>query len=1029
MKMTMLHTSVKARILLVLGLLVLVQVIYAISYLKSSQETHIENDGRQRLAQTLLRLSGTLEYLFSENKLMQVREEITALDTEPEISAAFLVRGDNTIFASLGQQHIGDSLDLVVRDWRTDDSARLKLLINDGAAENAWIAGSGTAVIGVLPVFMGEAAVSPGGSGQGGGFLVLKYSLTETKNEAINKVYQQCIWQILLMVMAAVVVYTQFSRGVQRSEKSVDSVGDSLLKASLMAGGNEDFTEFGVAATSQRYRAGKEKIQRHLKHMEAILNATAEGIIGFDADGVCVFANRAAHKILRLGPGTDLEGLAVADIFQLAEGGGHGSPWLAFQAQCSTDCRYQLCVYTRAHVQIDLEINCYPMGDDRGSAGLVASFLDVTERKIMAGHLMVKNYAIDASINGIMFTDLDGKINYINKAFTLMWALEQPDRVLGEDAFIFLGPQGLDRSLISVVKSQGYWRGKVVTALEAGGYLHVQLLVSLIKDENDTPILLMFSFMDISEMVHVQEALRQSKETYAKAEAIAHIGSWDWEISTGELRWTDEIYRIFGQEPQSFGATYDAFLETIHPDDRQHVVDAVGAAVADPQVAYAIEHRIIRSRTKEERTVQERGKVYRDSDGRPIRMIGTVYDITEQKQVQKALYEERNFVSAILESVGALVVVYDRFGVIRKFNRACERTTGFAAGEIIGRYVWDHLIVDAQMDAERSKFKAMTADAMISEYENYWITRKGDQRLLAWSNTVLKSPDGEVEHVIAVGRDITESELAARELARHRGHLEEMVAERTEELRQTQSQLMKKERLATLGQLTATVSHELRNPLGAMKAALFVVSKKLSIEDQRLNEAVSRLQRNVDRCDHIIDELLDFTRITELELRHTLLQHWLDSAIQDVRVPEKVTLERDYQCPDLVVRVDVDRLRRAIINVVENAYQAALENTKNARHQLVITVRREGDRVLLQIKDNGVGMAKEVQARIFEPLYSTKGFGVGLGMPTVKQIMDQHAGGIEVESEPGQGSTVTLWLPGNCIVGNDIGISSDAKFR
>lgn len=133
-----------------------------------------------------------------------------------------------------------------------------------------------------------------------------------------------------------------------------------------------------------------------------------------------------------------------------------------------------------------------------------------------------------------------------------------------------------------------------------------------------------------------EEALRKSQEGLAKAQEIAHLGNWDWNIVTNELLWSDEIYRIFGLQPQEFGATYEAFLDSVHPEDRESVKKAVNEALADPEVTYGIEHRIVR-RNGSERVVHEEGEVTFNETGRPVRMIGTVHDITDRKQAEERL--------------------------------------------------------------------------------------------------------------------------------------------------------------------------------------------------------------------------------------------------------------------------------------------------------------------------------------------------------------------------------------------------------
>ena len=141
---------------------------------------------------------------------------------------------------------------------------------------------------------------------------------------------------------------------------------------------------------------------------------------------------------------------------------------------------------------------------------------------------------------------------------------------------------------------------------------------------------------DVTERRMAEEAARKKDESLAEAQRIAHMGNWHWNIETNELAWSDEVYRIFGLLPQEFGATYDSFLEFVHPGDREAVKEAVTRSLADPSIPYGIEHRVVRP-DHSERIVHERGEVTFDDGGRPIRMIGTVQDITERKRAEELI--------------------------------------------------------------------------------------------------------------------------------------------------------------------------------------------------------------------------------------------------------------------------------------------------------------------------------------------------------------------------------------------------------
>ncbi len=261
----------------------------------------------------------------------------------------------------------------------------------------------------------------------------------------------------------------------------------------------------------------------------------------------------------------------------------------------------------------------------------------------------------------------------------------------------------------------------------------------------------------------------------------------------------------------------------------------------------------------------------------------------------------------------------------------------------------------------------------------------------------------------------TELQTANASITSLNDELEQRVIARTAELKAAQEELLRTERLSALGQVTATVAHELRNPLGAIRNSVFLVGEKTQHRGLGLERMLARTERNISRCDRIVNELLDYTRKKTLTARPTPLDAWLADVLAEQTVPEGIALCEELGTPGLELAFDADRLRRAVINVFDNACQAMAEwhEREPGRDALSLTVqtRSSGGRAELRFIDTGPGMTPELLEKAFEPLFSTKGFGVGLGMPTIKQIMEQHGGGMDVSSEPGRGTTVVLWLP------------------
>lgn len=242
-------------------------------------------------------------------------------------------------------------------------------------------------------------------------------------------------------------------------------------------------------------------------------------------------------------------------------------------------------------------------------------------------------------------------------------------------------------------------------------------------------------------------------------------------------------------------------------------------------------------------------------------------------------------------------------------------------------------------------------------------------------------------------------------------NLEEIVRERTAELREAQSELIRKDRMATLGQLTATVSHELRNPLGTIRTSMFTLANRINSKDDSVKHVFERIDRNIVRCDSIITELLDYSRIRALQHQKTNLGHWIKRLLDEINLPDDISVSLNLD-DSVEAEIDRDLFRRVLVNVIENAMQAihSMDGSVSAKN-IIIECRINHGRTEIIITDTGPGIKQEILPRIFEPLFSTKTFGIGLGLSIVKQIMLQHGGNVDIDSEPGIGTRVVLWLP------------------
>ncbi|MBF0381826.1 MAG: PAS domain S-box protein [Magnetococcales bacterium] len=224
------------------------------------------------------------------------------------------------------------------------------------------------------------------------------------------------------------------------------------------------------------------------------------------------------------------------------------------------------------------------------------------------------------------------------------------------------------------------WRRK------SGEEFPVEISSRLI-DEVDSGGTILSIVRDISERKRAETKFRQVQDGLAKAQEIASLGSWDWDIATDASVWSDEFYRIFGFVRNEVDASHQTFLDAIHPDSLSHASRAIDQSLLDPDTKLNMDFRIIRP-DGEERTINAQGEVIRNEKGEPIRMMGLVLDVTQRKQVEAALEKQRAFMSSILKNAVHLgIIALDEDMVVQFFNPAAERIFNCKSTDMIGRSV------------------------------------------------------------------------------------------------------------------------------------------------------------------------------------------------------------------------------------------------------------------------------------------------------------------------------------------------------
>jgi len=359
-----------------------------------------------------------------------------------------------------------------------------------------------------------------------------------------------------------------------------------------------------------------------------------------------------------------------------------------------------------------------------------------------------------------------------------------------------------------------------------------------------------------------------------------------------------------------------------------------------------------------------------DSSGKVVGFTEIVEDLTERKRAEEAIRLSRASFHNVVEKSADGAIVVDRNGVVCFVNSAGRCLVNeskarelLSVGKLFGRPI-------------------VSGDVMEVD-----IVRGGGELGIAEMRVVDTQWDGEDAYLVSL-RDITERKRA------------EEVA-------------VRQERLAAMGALASIIGHEVRGPLSVIKnSAEFLRLRLGTSPDEKVKRHLDILQEEVDTSNKIIDDTLNFARLKELALTTEDVNSVVEAAIARLTVPANVRVVRRFGTDLTEVTVDVSQIQQVLFNIIANAIDAISEGgiLTIVTGEQWIEERGQGF-VEVSLQDTGVGIPKENLPKIFEPLFTTKNRGTGLGLAACRNIVNAHNGEIEVDSEVGKGTIVTVKLP------------------
>jgi two-component system, sensor histidine kinase and response regulator len=700
--------------------------------------------------------------------------------------------------------------------------------------------------------------------------------------------------------------------------------------------------------------------------------------------------NRAFEEMTGLSRETIL-GKTVTEV--LPDLGQSKFNWIAFYREVAMEGMSRR--FTQYAEPLDKWYEIVAYSDQRGF--FVTLFWDVTENMRQQEQMVYQNKLLEGIFNTIpdvlSVQRPDHTIETYNRAgYELMNLTE--DEVRGRKCHELIGRSiACDVCMTSLASKSHKTEHTEKYVPELDRYL--ECISTPILDETGQVVRIIEQLRDITDRKKTMDRLQASEKALKEAHSIARIGRWELDHVSGELHWSDTIFDIFEMDRNRFSASYSAFLDMIHPEDRD-LVDAAYRQSLEDQSPYEITHRILLADGRI-KWVNEKCETHFGEAGHPLKSVGIVQDITTLKEREEALREQERYLRTILETSQDGFWVVDHQGCITDVNQAYSRMSGYSTSELKRMTIQDLDAVETP-EITQARMKRIR-DRGYEVFES--IHRRKDGSLMEIEASVTYAAPG-IGEFVCFFRDITQRKKTEKELREAKQLAEAASVAKT--------------------QFLANMSHEIRTPMNGILGFLQLLEE--TVADPQQEKYIDYIKTSSETLMTLINDILDLSKIEAGRMELESIPFDLRSSIEAAVVPLAHRAHTKGIDLRLMVRPgiprqakgDPTRLRQIITNLVSNAVKFTESGSVTVEAEQTAET-GEAFTLQLTVKDTGIGMTPETMQGLFEPFVQAdssntrKYGGSGLGLSITRDLATLMGGAIQVESVPGEGSRFIVTLP------------------